>query len=59
MAQKMNESPHFVIAELCKLVCRIVKIGWFDINSKEEYVMRDVVEKISQFIQVYISRYVA
>lgn len=42
--------PHFVVAELCKLICRIVKNGWFDVDAKEDYVMRDIVERVNQFI---------
>eukprot|EP00041_Stephanoeca_diplocostata_P027991 m.781345 g.781345 ORF g.781345 m.781345 type:complete len:685 (-) comp23285_c2_seq50:1625-3679(-) len=42
--------PHFVVVELARLICRIVKIGWFDTDEKEDFVMRDLPDEIGKFL---------
>lgn len=43
--------PNFVLQALITLFARISKLGWFD-GEKEDYVFRNVVSDISQFLQV-------
>lgn len=45
--------PNFVLQALITLFARISKLGWFD-GEKEDYVFRNVVNDISQFLQVRI-----
>ncbi|XP_065226842.1 exportin-7 isoform X3 [Planococcus citri] len=42
--------PNFVLQALITLFARISKLGWFD-GEKEDYVFRNVVNDISQFLQ--------
>lgn len=44
--------PHFVVVELARLICRIVKIGWFDVDGKDDFVMRDLPDEIGKFLSV-------
>lgn len=44
------DAPHYMVTELCKLVCKIVKLGWFDTDSNDNHVMRDVTEEIQKFL---------
>lgn len=46
--------PNFVIQALVTLFARISKLGWFD-NDKEEFVFRNVVTDVTQFLQVCLS----
>ena len=49
-------APHFVVAEINKLICRIVKLGWFDSNAADEFVHRDIIAKTLQnFIQAPVA----
>lgn len=43
--------PNFVLQALITLFARISKLGWFD-GEKEDYVFRNVISDISQFLQV-------
>ena len=46
---------HFVIQGLVTLFARITKLGWFD-SKEEEFVFRDVIQDVTKFLQVLISR---
>ena len=35
-----------------QLICRIVKMGWFDVDAKDTHVMRDLVSRVGQFLNV-------
>jgi len=39
-----------------QLICRIVKMGWFDIDAKDTHVMRDLVSRVTQFLNVCRAR---
>ena len=44
------DAPHYVVTELCKLVCKVVKLGWFDTDPTGIHVMRDLTEEIQKFL---------
>ena len=35
-----------------QLICRLVKMGWFDVDAKDTHVMRDIVTRIGHFLNV-------
>eukprot|EP00048_Salpingoeca_helianthica_P001319 m.48425 g.48425 ORF g.48425 m.48425 type:complete len:1073 (+) comp11378_c0_seq3:31-3249(+) len=41
----------FVTAELCKLVARITKLGWFDQNETETFPLRSLLGDVSKFFE--------
>eukprot|EP00051_Salpingoeca_urceolata_P032840 m.17679 g.17679 ORF g.17679 m.17679 type:complete len:1077 (+) comp5522_c0_seq1:322-3552(+) len=40
----------YVVGELCKLVACITKLGWFEYNEMEQYVMRNITTEVSKFL---------
>ena len=49
-------APHFVVAEINKLICRIVKLGWFDSDDAEVFIHRDIITRVlQQFISAPIA----
>jgi exportin-7 len=45
LATKSHNLEEFVIQSLCKLACRITKLGWFDSDSH-----RGIIEEVSKFL---------
>lgn len=45
-----SDAPHYVVTELCKLVSKVVKLGWFDTDHTGAHVMRDLTEEIQKFL---------
>ena len=45
-----------VCVVVVQLICRIVKMGWFDIDAKDTHVMRDLVSRVTQFLNVCRAR---
>eukprot|EP00040_Diaphanoeca_grandis_P028479 m.165065 g.165065 ORF g.165065 m.165065 type:complete len:1101 (-) comp31368_c0_seq1:40-3342(-) len=43
-------SPYYVVTELCKLVCRVAKYGWFDADDQDKCVMQDLPDEINNFL---------
>lgn len=42
----------FVLQALVVLFARITKLGWFDVNSEDKFVFREIIPHITPFVQV-------
>lgn len=47
---------HYVTSELTRLAVRLTKLGWFDQDDSESFVMRDAASRITMLFMVSVGR---
>lgn len=41
---------HYVVADICRLICRIVKLGWLDNSDPDVFPLRDLPSEVDRFL---------